>query len=410
MTRFDSSGTVRVPEVSAGIYSSSIVEYRGRDEHTYLDTTLILEPGEQWDIEYPVGGSRKLRVEVADDGSLPPSCRVRLDLPFPGRRTIAQVRPLPESLSLEFDGLLPGPFTAQLLPSSGEQEIARASGVIDEKGGDLTVRLVRNVRPARFRVVDGERQPLLGAHVVLFHKFNENEIVSNYTNDVGECAIPITESGEYRCLIRHSELGTCIDVPVMLRDDPDYVVELVFEPKLVVEARLLDGDVPLPGVGCMLWDKKKVWGFPHAFSGMDGTVSWSYFTEGTFQLEVKQSGYWYVLTSLQSRPKGQATTVQLRRTGSLEILAKNESGIAVGGQAIGLTSLELQCDASGWLADKLISTSTGQFATDGEGRLRIDGLPRGDYLWSLLGPEGVLSGGKCTVPPHGVIQVSAYVP
>jgi hypothetical protein len=407
---FDAAGVARVPDVSAGIYTIFIVQYDGRSSINYLENRLILEPGEDWDIEIPAGGRRKLVVEVEDDGTLPQRCNVVARLPFPGRRTLTQLRELPASRVVEFSGLKPGPFSVELSSFGDHRKLGQCAGWIEENGGDVSVRLRVNSRRNKLRVVDGEGAPIAGVHVAVVAASNASDIYSGTTDAAGLCEILAPEPGKHRGVLRHSELGMSLAVPVELPSDSEQTVELVFDPELVVAARLLDGDVPLPAVSCMLWDTEKAWGLPHASSGVDGVVSWSYLSEGDFLLEVRQGGYWSITTPVRAQPEGQATNVQLRRTGSVQFSVKNGVGLAVSGQVLGLFSLEFQCDVGGWLAGKRVKSSGGSLATDGEGRLRIEGLPQGSYAWSADPGSGEVLQGVVKVPPHGQVEQVILLP
>jgi hypothetical protein len=65
---------------------------------------------------------------------------------------------------------------------------------------------------------------------------------------------------------------------------------------------------------------------------------------------------------------------------------------------IALHSVELYTDVSSWIANGSIEGSSHALAADEHGQLTIQGLPRGEYRWSLLAPDGSTKTGVVVVP------------
>jgi hypothetical protein len=102
--------------------------------------------------------------------------------------------------------------------------------------------------------------------------------------------------------------------------------------------------------------------------------------------------------------------MQVRRRGSLEFEVRNAQGLAVSDQVIDLKSVEFEADVAEWLAQKKVKSVQGGLQTDKSGRLRIDGLPRGDHVWSIDAGSGVVLEGLVSIPPNDLRKLPVYLP
>jgi hypothetical protein len=50
-------------------------------------------------------------------------------------------------------------------------------------------------------------------------------------------------------------------------------------------------------------------------------------------------------------------------------------------------------------------TVPGGLVTDAEGRLVLDGIPRGTYEWTCTSPGGVRASGTERLPPRGRVEL-----
>lgn len=58
----------------------------------------------------------------------------------------------------------------------------------------------------------------------------------------------------------------------------------------------------------------------------------------------------------------------------------------------------------------MIASSPANMLTDDDGRLRIGGLPHGNYRWTVESPSGDALTGELTLPPAGVEELRVVVP
>jgi len=63
-----------------------------------------------------------------------------------------------------------------------------------------------------------------------------------------------------------------------------------------------------------------------------------------------------------------------------------------------------------WVDAGQVDTSSPTLKTDSAGQLRVTGLPRGDYLWSLTTPGSQPAEGIATVLPGVARRVSILLP
>jgi hypothetical protein len=408
--RFDSGGKSRIEGISAGVYDLILSEHDGPQYATVLQTRLILAPGEVWNVEFLVDGDRKLSVDIKNFDLTSGSFQVEAELPRPGGRPVIRLREVPPSGHVEFRGLNAGTFQVLLTENSSRAVVGRVAGAIDDSANDVEVVLTPSRHRFTFRVVDGLRLPVPGAQLFLVSKNNASDFTAEYTDEQGKCVFRTIGPGEYRGMIRHPDRGAAVDTPVVLSDDDSNPVELLFDPQFVVAVQLMDGDVPLSGVNSLLWDAAKLHGFPAATSDSAGIVTWSYFTKAMFQVHVNQGGCWPTHALVESGPPEQPTVMQVRRRGSLEFEVRNAQGLAVSDQVIDLKSVEFETDVAEWLEQKKVKSAQGGLQTDKSGRLRIDGLPRGDHVWSIDAGSGVVLEGLVSIPPNDLRKLPVYLP
>jgi methionine-rich copper-binding protein CopC len=75
-----------------------------------------------------------------------------------------------------------------------------------------------------------------------------------------------------------------------------------------------------------------------------------------------------------------------------------------------ITSVEFGESVQHWIDQARVSSSSLHLRTDADGRLRLDGLPRGDYAWSVIGADGNPVTGTFTVLPKQVADVELDLP
>jgi hypothetical protein len=93
------------------------------------------------------------------------------------------------------------------------------------------------------------------------------------------------------------------------------------------------------------------------------------------------------------------------RVGGLELIATRVSGEPLADAAIELINEQMYTSVSSWIESGLVKRPSNGLATGTDGRLVVDGLPRGSYRWTLRGPGGESGSGRVQIPPRDVARV-----
>jgi hypothetical protein len=192
-----------------------------------------------------------------------------------------------------------------------------------------------------------------------------------------------------------------LGLPVPLTGPPDEVVEVVVDPSASLHVRLLDGDVPIAETRVLfsLWES----GIPQFTRQTDqgGRIVDDEISPASLIAIVDAAGYWPTAAPVEASHEAQERVIQVRRTGSLEIVVRQE-GIAISGASVDLLSDEFGERASMWLAAGKVRSDGAGLTTDAQGSSRVFGLPNGSYTWTVAAPGVEAREGKVVVPPHGV--------
>ncbi len=409
-TAFDERGMARVTGLSVGAYDLKIFDRKTYREDASIETRLLLEPGRDWTYEFPVTGQRTLRVQVRGVDPTSASYFVFGQFSHPSGRPMNRNADVSPDGWATFHGPPVGTFQVGLAADVDLSTIALASGRIEESSDTTEIVLEPSKHAFVFRVVDAENAPVEGAQFFVTRKDNESSLVSQFTDVQGMCTFRMSQPGDHRGLIRHATLGSLLLPHVELVADRAEPTEILFGPSQSVEARLLDGTQPLKGVHCMLWDTQKQFGWPPTTTNESGVATWGPFNGAPFILEVNQGACWPTTASVSSGPKGSPTPIQVRRRGSLEFTLLNSQGLLVSGQPLQLTSVEFGASVLTWAKEKKVKIAQSELVSDAHGRLRIDGLPRGDFRWSLDSGAGQTVEGTATVQPATVTELTIVVP
>lgn len=203
----------------------------------------------------------------------------------------------------------------------------------------------------------------------------------------------------------HPTRGTVLGLPVRVTGSETEPIEIVFAADLAVEVELRDGGEPLVGVTCWLWDESGRHGLPPATTDAAGRALWDRLGPGRFVVKTSHPDLWPTEAAVEARAPGQASPIQVRRRGSVELELHDALGASLPEQTVSIVSLEFGRDVSDWVGAGLVEASTGATRTDPSGHLGIIGLPRGDYTWAAAGGQGVF-----TVSPGGTEPIRLTVP
>jgi hypothetical protein len=85
---------------------------------------------------------------------------------------------------------------------------------------------------------------------------------------------------------------------------------------------------------------------------------------------------------------------------------RNAAGALLRDTAVALSCSDLKADVATWFHDGRVSGEVSQLVTDASGKVHINGLPRGDYRWSI----GESASGTFAIVGGTVAHVDALVP
>jgi hypothetical protein len=386
---FGEGGVLLFPEVSSGVYHLQVNSVHG----LALEHTVVLEPGEDWSIGIPVGGTRELSVEVRSGGSaLPEGLVVVAELPAPdGLRSIKQQRTLSADGRASFRGVLPGDFTLRV--ASADEVLSVRSGSVAPADEALHVALDLEASRTIFRVVDARGAPVAGAWVGAVCADDRTAGAGGVTGADGSCTLIGLEPGLHHAAISHDSLGARYAIPVDVRGVRGEELELLLSAELHVELRLADGEELLAGVHCRLWDALGNNALPPITTDHAGLARWDRLAEGSYVVKISGPDVFDVQATVAARADDLPTPVEVRRTGDVELRVVAPTGLPLRGAALELACADFAEPLAAWLADGRVVASDPAAQTDGGGRLLLEGLPRGAYT----GRVGLPGGGSADV-------------
>ena len=407
---FDARGSAEVRDVAPGSYLLRVGRDVGEQRLGLYMFRRHFEPGSAWVVRIPAPGSTRLQVQVLLEHDLDRELVLYVEQISPEGQKLVCGESVVKGQTAEMYWLRPGDFEAQLYDPAEATTLAIVRDHIGPNDSDVRITLSPSGRRNRFRVVNSKGLPIASATLGL-RKPGENWKDITNTNTVGECTLIDLEPGDYAAYVSHGDYGYAYDLPVSVRSDSEFVHEVELDPKLAVEILLQDDSDPLPGVTCKLWaSEKQEIGQAAASTNSLGVARWTYFTPGKFFIKVDHPGYWSTSAWVPSQEPGAPTPIQVRRVGNLDVLVKNSSGLAVAGQPLQLRSNEFSADVAVWLKESRITASSSTLTTDGQGKLHLQGLPRGDYTWTVQNSGGEALQGLVKVPPHATSTATIFVP
>jgi len=400
-TPFDREGIIRFEGVPPGDHGL-VVYY---PDNSWAKLSLQLRPGEEWKFDLKVAGERMLRVHVVDSNGD--------ELSFvPGVLLSAQeengVLVLREDVTddghASFEGIRAP--RAQVLVLDRENHIVASKDVTlgAGAGDELEIRL--GEKALRVRVVDAARAPIPGARVRIRSSTGEEIRGVDETDAEGWADLVGRPAGRLWMDVSHDIAGRRFGVPIDASLDE---LEVVLVASGSIEVGLVDGDVPLAGVvtcvettaGISLSDSRQ--------TDDQGRVRYEALGEGTYHLGCRRADCWPALVDEELAPGEQARVqVQMRRLADLEFRLLSAGGLPVSGMPVEFTSVEFDLPIETWLEEERVRAPRG-LTTDHEGAIRIEGLPRGEYSWSLTVGDDPLTG-SFELAPAQVNRVMASLP
>jgi hypothetical protein len=397
--RFDSAGVVQYANVPPGDLRFIVVHPDG----SWARLGLRLDPGKDWTFDLKVAGERKLDVHVAGPRGQPlpytPSVLVRAQ----EDNGILVLRfGETDGGRASFEGIRTGKVQISVLDPDLEYVASRE---IDFATDSSSIEILVGEEPLRVHVVDADRAPVPGASIRVRSNDGAESLGLGQTDADGWAELVGLPSGSLLMDVQHGVLGRSFGVPI---DASAKELEFVLDAGGSLELELSDGDMPLPGVLTRIQTKAGLTLGDARQTDDQGRVRYDSLGEGSYHLACHRDDCWPTTVDEDLAPGEQARVrVQMRRLADLEFKLLGLDGLPIADVPVEFESIEFDVPIDAWLAAERIR-APGGLTTDKRGTIRVEGLPRGSYSWSLTAFEQPLSG-SIELEPAKENRASAFL-
>lgn len=397
---FSNTGSAVIEDFEAGRHTFRVLY----PDDSQLEFFYTMKPGEEWLVPVPVAaGDRHLRVTVkAPHGeSLPPDVWLLVDFIGADGSEVRRKRHVPDESPLEFDAL-PASELEVTVSDSRDRILAYAeTSLADQPEASLQFELGRDEH--RIRVLDADGAPVESARVDIRAEGREYVHFYGPTDATGEFVIHGLPEGTLLVGVAHERAGVLC---TPLDFDEDGNMTLVLDDLQELAVQLVD-DGPLVDKTCSLYSTRVRFSAGGAATDETGTARWSGLGPGNYLVEFRGTGYWPVSEQV-STPQTGVRQIAVRRLGDIELEVRNAAGVLVSGVALDIRSLEFDRFIASWAEEGKVELPEGGLYTDGHGRLRLDGLPHGEYSWASSAPDA--GSGRFEVPAGMVGEAVLRLP
>jgi hypothetical protein len=372
---------------------------------SWVRLQLRLDPGKEWVFDLKVAGERGLDVHVSDSRgrALPYVPNVMVGAQEETGVLVVRMKEADDGRA-SFEGIRAAKVQVFVLDPDFEFVASRDVAFGAESGETLDIRV--GEQPFRVHVVDAERAPVPGAYVTIRSAAGGEIHGVDQTGADGWADLVGLPSGTLLMDVQHGVVGRSFGNPI---DASAKELEFVLEATASLELEIRDGDEPLAGVltriqttaGVTLGDARQ--------TDDQGRVRYESLGEGNYHLACYRADCWPTAVDEDLAPGEQARVpVQMRRLADLEFTLLSPDGLPVADVPVELESLEFDVPIDTWLREEKIR-APGGLTTDERGTIRVEGLPRGEYSWSLTAFEQPLTG-SIELEAAKQNRASAYLP
>jgi hypothetical protein len=408
----DANGVSCVQGVKPGLLQMSV---------TYSDGSVVscdhlIEPGPATQWTQTVGGPAAATLELrgldAASCKLKPPLRLLLNYRMPEGNLAAREFVLGAGSSARLEGLVPGRQVLQLFDKGGL--LARREISI-EAVAEQTLELDIACDWRCLQVLDQAGEPLAQKRVS-WRQAGEYYVAEDWQRCDGSGVFCIPASTTGTILLSTRESGLVVGQPVVLQADPQTRQVVRLEPLGDLVLRLVDAGVAQSGVTCLLEGVDPFYVHTVNATNEQGLVRWDGLRLAPVRLTVAGQGLWKQQTVHVPQPLPARTIdVPVYRVGDLELSVLNAAGLSVAGIPIDLVHVELGAGAAQWLQQQRIRCTSGGLGAGAlvpgaNGKLALQGLPRGSYTWSVALPNGAQSDGICEVVGGAAQQAFVSLP
>lgn len=401
---FSKEGIARIEEAVPGLWELNILG--PNDLEIYTQT--LLDPGRvDWDIHVSLDTGNALAVDI-----LGGTTEYRAHAEWLSVECLSNQGDL-MNLYARFDrgeanltGLPVGPAFLSVHDSSWNILGVSTTSII---AGLNKARVPIGSTSFSIRIASPEGAPLAGAQVNVFAP-TENRGYSLYdiTGSTGEVRFTHPPYEHLFATVHHPDFGYLTGVELHLSGVDSELVDIQLPLPSDLRVRLLDGPVALSGIQARLSDPHDQFLIGIFASDNTGLLEKPGFCEGEFLISVHLPNYWPTAAVVSVAASGGTTQLQVRRLADVDLELRSTSGLTVRDRPVVLHSIEFDTDVAEWIASGKVELPGGM-VTDSTGHLRIQGLPRGEYRWTVFSAGGAPSSGSVKLAPWTETAVSILV-
>ncbi len=388
-----SDGTLELPSRS-GHYQLNVVRPDG-------DVTCAignLLPGEHERVVLDLSGGIELAVQLE-----PPPARVETWslCAFTRARDSehrTQSRWSEERRAFVLRPLCPGDAVLELRDAEGRRLALRALRLSDAPQQSFTLPLGGERR--RLRLEDGRGRPWASRPVTVALEDSSGWSAILESDAQGEIELGPLDARRVVLSVRLANESIAYGLALDLEPDPTRttVVRIDVGPRSLL--RLTELGTPVPGLGVYYAYENgpRLLQFGY-ISDEAGLVRGPFLGPGVYTLYPNHRDYWPTLDTLTPRDSPEPLGIELYSRSTLALELTTLAGQPIAGARLALEHRQLGERADAWLASGAIRCPLG-LVTDAAGRLELAGIPRGDYAWSCLTPDGAEAAGTLRLAPR----------
>ena len=346
----------------------------------FIQEAFDIAPGETVIREYTTAGGARVSGKVRLPAGLPDTAQPSVQTFRIATRDDARSHTLGTDRAYRFDGLLPGHRVIRVVTNSLEHPLEFQHDLILNEGDDLELDLEVPTSGFTGHVTDADGRPVVATlWLTSLAPGNWHDRLPWTTKCLGDGAYSLIgiPPGPIRVRVEADGFAS-YNAPHEVRDDRSATpLDIVLRKQAV--ATFWCRDATGLGLAGVIVDLDPASPRPlektrSATSDARGAATMSRLPTGDWKARARADGR-FPAHAVFDTAEGSRRDVDmiLRRTGNLELTVRQAGGAAIAGAVVFIH--DGTASAEDWLAEGIITTSTGQLSTDAHGRLDVEGLP-----------------------------------
>jgi hypothetical protein len=399
----DANGEAVIEDIAPGSYKLILTLADTRP----LTSLITLRPGDEWSFFFPVPDHDPVVAHLfSAPGEDLPVVNLEISYRMEDGTDVSYLIGVSSAGEARFFRPPSGTATLDVLNTSGRR---LASKRIYPPEVDAPVEIQVASEPTTVRVIDTEGRPVAGAFVKLnLPQDSSGWFASNKTDAKGECTFSGLMHERLLVSLHHGDKGVRMLIPIRQEEHSGEAIELVLDAKDELIVQLVDGSLPLAGIPIELHDDQALaFRLGNPSTNNAGIASHKPVAEGRYLARISYPGLWD--TEAIVEPSRTPVPIQVRRLGSV-VVAPQQAGVALPSAQVTLRSVEFGTDVMHWHAQNRVRVTPGDGRADASGRVAFEGLPHGEYAWTVELAGGGVQGGVLRVLPERRVTVPLLVP